>query len=656
MAVNVESSRRTNVLQGLNNLSQGFNSFMSREPLALSPLSRTNSNALKRKPVGEDAAAGNRPAEQTAQKPVPKTHRKWDSFGRGKGSQESSDRNRSPQDSPYPSPNLRSPMKAQSASSFSLNQKHLDHDSCLPRRRKGSVSDLLLDKMTTVQECSMDSPTIPGRPPTQPNSRNSPEPSEQNSPATADRGSLTPRAMTSAPNLKHDGDDNQLGLEFDTGKSIRRASSLLLPCGLAPLVIPANDLCILPAEAYRPSEEYREEGRPPKVPPKSPRTINRAYPQSAKATLAFPQSIKSSLASANNSTSTVHIIQTRGTLTTANGSPDDAKLNKPWSAPIRSAGFPSSSPQKLQRDFSTANDQISSPPWSAREHRSTPSRQMRFGMSIDETATIKTMNALKSGKSTPEPVQTGHQRGVSENSVINRGRPTRKPDASLQRILQKCTEDDRAAKAAFGDLPEGISNAKAISIIPIDELRNLKKHAEASAAAFRVLREMEVSDLSQELHILNERCEYLRKTYDSLREGRRGLHDRIFAYLSALRPATFAMENIVKQEDALIELDVSIDEWAIKLEHAKDRRYQIRQKLLEHIAAIAMLRIPDDSRSNGSAEAQTPPRSPEKVDRSFSSERRDVESIRVYADSGVASLLASIEKELGIMGEQKRFD
>ncbi|MCJ1433087.1 hypothetical protein MMC27_002446 [Xylographa pallens] len=551
---------------------------------------------------------------------------------------------------------MRSPKKVQSAFGFSQNQKNLEHDSCLPRRRKGSVSDLLLDKMTTVQECSMDSPTIPGRPPTQPNSRNSPEPGERCSPAATNKSSLTPRAMISAPNLKHDGDEDQLGSDFDTGKSIRRASSLLLPCGLAPLVIPANDLCILPAEAYRPSEVPRDEGQPPKVPPKSPRTINRAYPQSAKASLAFPQSIKSSLASDNNSTSTVHTIHTRGTPTTASSTPEDTKWNKPWSAPIRSAGFPSSSPQKHQRDFSTANDQISSPPWSAREHRSTPSRQMRFGMSIDETATIRTVNALRSGKTTPEPVPISHQRGVSESSVINRGRPTRKPDASLQRILQKCTEDDRAAKAAFGDLPDGINNAKAVSVIPIDELRNLKKHAEASAAAFRVLREMEVSDLSQELHILNERCEYLRKTYDSLREGRRGLHDRIFAYLSALRPATFAMENIVKQEDALIELDVSIDEWSIKLEHAKDRRYQIRQKLLEHIAAIAMLKFPDNSRTNGSAEAQTPPRSPEKVDRSFSSERRDVESIRVYADSGVASLLASIEKELGMMGEQGRFD
>ena len=411
-------------------------------------------------------------------------------------------------------------------------------------------------------------------------------------------------------------------------------------------MIPANDLSILPAEAYRPPDLHQDEGRPPKVPPKSPRTINRAFPQAA----------KSSLASANSSSTAVNTINTAGTSATVCSTQEDTTMNKPWSAPIRSAGFSGCSPQKHQRGFSTANDQISSPPWSAREHRSPPSRQMRFGISIDETATITTMNALRSGRTTPELGPTGHQRGVSESSVMNRGRPTKKPSASLRRVLDRCTEDDIAAKAAFSELPMGISNAKAVSAIPTGELRNLKQHAIASAAAFRVLRETDVSDLCEELHILNERCEYLRRTYDSLQEGRRGLQGRIFVYLSALRPATFTMENIVKQQDALVELDASIDAWAVKLEHAKARRYRIQQKLLEHIAAVAILEIPDNPRLNGSAAAQTPPRSPEKVDRSFSAERRDVESIRVYAGSGVASLLTSIENELVMMEKQGHFE
>lgn len=116
------------------------------------------------------------------------------------------------------------------------------------------------------------------------------------------------------------------------------------------------------------------------------------------------------------------------------------------------------------------------------------------------------------------------------------------------------------------------------------------------------------------------------------------------------------MDNIVKQEDALAELDLSIDEWTVKLERAQDRRNAVRQKLLEHSSAILMLKIPGTSRTQVSDDTQTPPRSPTEVDRSFSLERRDVESIRVYADSGVASLLANIEQELGKMEEQGLFE
>ena len=69
-----------------------------------------------------------------------------------------------------------------------------------------------------------------------------------------------------------------------------------------------------------------------------------------------------------------------------------------------------------------------------------------------------------------------------------------------------------------------------------------------------------------------------------------------------------------------------------------------------------MLNIPGISHIQVSGDIQTPPRSPTKVDRSLSVERRDVESIRVYADSGVTLLLASIERELGKMEEQGVFE
>jgi hypothetical protein len=46
---------------------------------------------------------------------------------------------------------------------------------------------------------------------------------------------------------------------------------------------------------------------------------------------------------------------------------------------------------------------------------------------------------------------------------------------------------------------------------------------------------------------------------------------------------------MLKQEEALAELDASIDDWVAKLEQAENRRTRVRQKLLEHVAAAAML-------------------------------------------------------------------
>ena len=46
---------------------------------------------------------------------------------------------------------------------------------------------------------------------------------------------------------------------------------------------------------------------------------------------------------------------------------------------------------------------------------------------------------------------------------------------------------------------------------------------------------------------------------------------------------------MLKQEEALSELDASIEDWVAKLEQAENRRSRVRQKLLEHIAAATLL-------------------------------------------------------------------
>lgn len=106
---------------------------------------------------------------------------------------------------------------------------------------------------------------------------------------------------------------------------------------------------------------------------------------------------------------------------------------------------------------------------------------------------------------------------------------------------------------------------------------------------------------------------------------------------------------MLKQEEALAELDLSIDEWVSKLEHAENRRTRVRRKLLEHVAAALTLQT-NRQDSNGYEEAQTPPTSPEKIERPRSIDRREVESIKIYA------LLADIEQEMEMMVEPRISD
>lgn len=212
----------------------------------------------------------------------------------------------------------------------------------------------------------------------------------------------------------------------------------------------------------------------------------------------------------------------------------------------------------------------------------------------------------------------------------------------------------------------------------------------------------------QELRHLDERTEYLRRTYTSLRAGRRNLHSRICQYLRSPRVAKFSHDSMLKQEEALAELDASIDDWVTKLEKAENRRTRVRQKLLEHVAAAATLPASGAAAAseslqmamgvrppqhNGVGNISTPPRSPAKTTFTASSSppsstpardspsphrvvaqvpstileqplveeaaaigddddrktaalsARDCESIRVYADSDVYALLADVESE-----------
>lgn len=92
----------------------------------------------------------------------------------------------------------------------------------------------------------------------------------------------------------------------------------------------------------------------------------------------------------------------------------------------------------------------------------------------------------------------------------------------------------------------------------------------------------------------------------------------------------------------------------------------MRQKLLEHVAAALIIRPKDEGavrKRKSTAEMTTPPRSPTKshspqrlaapvqVSSPEPMSRRDVESIRIYADSDISALLKDVEAEITRMGE-----
>lgn len=220
----------------------------------------------------------------------------------------------------------------------------------------------------------------------------------------------------------------------------------------------------------------------------------------------------------------------------------------------------------------------------------------------------------------------GHRRIASESqSIMHRGRPRKRAESHKKddsHYQPSCSEKKRSRSAeqrAFEELPQGVRPFKAAAQMSANDLAILRQQALGQAERFEVLQAEDVESLSKELHRLDEKAEYLRKTYNSLRAGRRSLHSRICQYLrSPHRGARFSPEPLLRQEEALAELDASIDDWVAKLERAENRRTRVRQKLLEHIAAAAILSVGRETPSPVQVQLPviqdiaTPPRSPVK--------------------------------------------
>jgi hypothetical protein len=118
---------------------------------------------------------------------------------------------------------------------------------------------------------------------------------------------------------------------------------------------------------------------------------------------------------------------------------------------------------------------------------------------------------------------------------------------------------------------------------------------------------------------------------------------------------TLCREVLLRQEEALAELDKSIGDWVLKLEQVENRRTRVRQKLLEHIAAALLLQV---SCEDQVTEQQTPPRSPASPEKDIEAEFSRKESIKIYADSKVfadaqiSALFYDIEREMELMKQE----
>ncbi|KAK1760527.1 Up-regulated during septation-domain-containing protein [Echria macrotheca] len=520
----------------------------------------------------------------------------------------------------------------------------------LTRRRKISVPEL--GPMTTVQEVAMDSPTIPGRPPLHERSISAPGAHGWKHHHLAEHMALS---RDQAP-------DERAELRGSNQKEPQEARQPLSPKSLTPLVIPAPNAAVPRLNRQVSLNRLRSGSTPVEPAIRSAKTDDSPRIRTPFTPLSAALTPKSA------ATSTM----TNSTLPTPVSAPVECRSSpKPWERPVNYAV-------------------LSTPKEGASEASVTPKAE-----------------TLEPPQSAPP---TGHRRNQSDTgSIMERGRPRKRNDSNGGSILKRAgsKRSKSAERRAFEQLPKGWKASEAVSMLSQSEVAALQKQALQQASRFEVLRKDDVDNLSRELRQLDERTEYLRRTYTSLRAGRRNLHTRICQYLRSPRTAKFSHDSMLKQEEALAELDASIDDWVAKLEQAENRRTRVRQKLLEHVAAAATLAVPSGgvvgvseslqlamgvrppNSTAGLGNISTPPRSPTKPfflhthssspspqrvvaqvpstilehplfeaaasattgakEESPATKLRRAETIRIYADNDVYALLADVEHAISKM-------
>ncbi|TEY49949.1 hypothetical protein BOTCAL_0281g00070 [Botryotinia calthae] len=548
-----------------------------------------------------------------------------------------------------------------------LGEKHnIQKPKELNKRRKPSVTEL--GPMTTVHEVSMDSPTIPGRPPLHERSFSAPGGKwRQHTYGESLVACIEGPILDENAEIENEINESY-GLKRQRSNSNCRSQSPkpLSPKSLAPLYIPSRNAPMPPRIRTQSSPSTLRSPMPPQVPPKSARMMELSpYHRSSPYTPSPSVSISTAA-------------------TTPSSPPEERSSPKPWISTGRS------SPKPWMNLFSGRSSPKPIKDASSIMQQGTNSSSITLPLPTPRRASPGHFrNQSESFSQQPRAGTLTHdvprRRGGSESgpSIMDRGRPKKRSDgspikASASKTLHSKRTPTSEEQLAFEHLPQGIKASQASSKMTQTEMETLRCQAIGQVCRFEVLNSKDVDNLSRELRALDERCLYLRKTHRSLRAGRRNLHDRICTYLRSPRTARFSHDAILKQEEALSELDSSIDDWVSKLDQAENRRTRVRQKLLEHVAAAVFMPVnsPSAQKDNNSINTTTPPRSPIKgispvreshhtvdvippqpklseaeLKEKRESRRKAVESIRIYADSDVFALLADVEDEINRMGD-----
>ncbi|KAL8807613.1 MAG: hypothetical protein Q9182_000597 [Xanthomendoza sp. 2 TL-2023] len=357
------------------------------------------------------------------------------------------------------------------------------------------------------------------------------------------------------------------------------------------------------------------------VPPKSPRTERRASPRANRSQHSAHSSVSTNYSTASSGTSSSSVF--------GRASPRLMSETRRMESPLGRLS-PMSTIDKGSLDSI----------WNKLFRLESPSRQQKAADMMEKSGPQNIEQV-----SFPHPVTSPHQRWLSDASVVTRGRIARKESLAYNNH-RKPEMRSPSISLKGRDLPTGFKVSEVPRQLADVELRGLKQQADEQVSKFEVLQAKDVNMLSKELRELDDRCEYLQRTYQSLRQGRKSLHERMISYLRSPHMTNFNRESILKQEEALADIDSSIDDWIRKSEKAENRRSRIRQKLLEHVAAALTLRSNANNGPRNLPEQPTPPESPEQDDEFCRSEQHGVQSIKIYADAGVAALLAEIDQEI----------